>query len=95
MTLTDFQLVHSVLDPRTYEETFIPCRTNDPELWFPDGRKLIEGDVASEYARALCAGCPFIVSCLEKALDLGDQHGIWGGTTREERRKMLREGWRP
>lgn len=35
-------------------------------------------------ARAVCAGCPVAVECLEYALSQGDMcHGIWGGTHRE------------
>ena len=30
-------------------------------------------------AKEMCAGCPVIVSCLETALDRGEQWGIWGG----------------
>jgi hypothetical protein len=36
--------------------------------------------------------CPVRVECLEYALQDGDcfDHGIWGGTTPRERRKLFR-----
>lgn len=35
-------------------------------------------------AKAVCATCPVKAACLAAATD--DDHGIWGGLTREERR---------
>lgn len=35
-------------------------------------------------AKAICAACPLRAACLAAATD--DDHGIWGGLTREERR---------
>lgn len=40
-------------------------------------------------ARKICSRCPVREPCLEEALAHGDEHGIWGGTGREERRKIL------
>ena len=41
-------------------------------------------------ARALCAGCPVRTPCLEYALDVREPHGIWGGLTQLERRRLTR-----
>ena len=41
-------------------------------------------------AVALCATCPVRAQCLEYALRNKESHGIWGGTTPEERRRIRR-----
>jgi WhiB family redox-sensing transcriptional regulator len=38
-----------------------------------------------EYAKSLCQLCPVRRQCLSWALDNGEQYGIWGGATPEER----------
>jgi WhiB family redox-sensing transcriptional regulator len=42
-------------------------------------------------AKAVCAGCPVQPRCLQHALDYREHHGIWGGTTEAERRRILRQ----
>ena len=39
-------------------------------------------------AKNVCAGCPIKQKCLDYALYHGDRHGIWGGTTEFERRRL-------
>lgn len=52
-----------------------------PERGRPTGR-----------AKKVCAGCPAQLDCLEFALSAGDQlHGVWGGLSQTERRRLLRE----
>ncbi|GGK01230.1 hypothetical protein GCM10010123_34020 [Pilimelia anulata] len=58
------------------------CRRADPDLFFPAPN---EPAVA---ALAVCRACPVQGSCLAWALDVGDCHGVWGGTTPKERRAM-------
>jgi hypothetical protein len=41
----------------------------------------------------MCGTCDVQGSCLAWALDVGDCHGVWGGTTPRERRAML-VAWR-
>lgn len=41
-------------------------------------------------ARAICAGCPVKTECLDFALDGGDHHGVFGGTSERERRSLRR-----
>jgi len=40
-------------------------------------------------AKAICQQCSVRKPCLEYALDIREQHGIWGGLTESERRAML------
>ena len=64
------------------------CLHCDPDLFFPiacSGPAL--GQVAQ--AKAICARCPVRSECLQFALTTHQVHGVWGGTSEEERR-MLR-----
>ncbi len=40
-------------------------------------------------AKAICAQCPVRRPCLEYALTIHEQHGIWGGLTEHDRRQLL------
>ena len=51
----------------------LPCRANDPDLWFAES----PADV--ETAKALCASCPLRGACLDGALERGEPWGVWGG----------------
>jgi WhiB family redox-sensing transcriptional regulator len=65
------------------------CRHCDPELFFPDANiKAARAQVAA--ARKVCRGCPVKGICLSCALAHGQEAGIWGGTTEEERRHLRR-----
>jgi WhiB family redox-sensing transcriptional regulator len=60
------------------------CRDMDPGLFFPsDG-------LGVQVAQRICRECPVKVSCLEYALDNKVDHGVWGGTSERERRRILR-----
>jgi WhiB family redox-sensing transcriptional regulator len=65
------------------------CQTAEPELFFPisaTGRS--RADTAR--ARAICHACPVRQACLDYAMATGQQHGIWGGHTEEERHRLRR-----
>ncbi|WP_203336807.1 WhiB family transcriptional regulator [Nocardioides limicola] len=51
----------------------LPCRVNDPELWFAEA----PSDV--EEAKALCQQCPVRALCLAGALARQEPWGVWGG----------------
>lgn len=40
-------------------------------------------------AQAVCATCPVAQQCLEYALTVGEDFGIWGGKTARDRRSIL------
>ncbi len=40
-------------------------------------------------AKAICAKCIVKQECLEYAIRIKEQHGIWGGTNETERKKIL------
>jgi WhiB family transcriptional regulator, redox-sensing transcriptional regulator len=63
------------------------CRSTDPELFFPVGN----GSPALRQigrAKQVCARCPVRTPCLEWALETGQQAGVWGGTSEDERRVL-------
>lgn len=64
------------------------CKRNDPDLFFPE--KGSAGKAAAVTAKRVCAACPVRTACLAYALAHNEQHGVWGGTTRTERRALTR-----
>ncbi len=65
------------------------CRDEDPELFFPVGNNGPAQDQIKE-AKLVCASCPVVLDCLEWALKSGQDAGIWGGMTDDERRALKR-----
>ena len=46
--------------------------------------------VGVDRARKICVDCPVIEQCLEYALDERIEHGVWGGCSERERRRILK-----
>jgi WhiB family redox-sensing transcriptional regulator len=61
------------------------CRGVDPETFHPTE----EEDPSA--AKAICELCPVREACLEHALAVREKHGVWGGLTERERRRVLRQ----
>ncbi len=61
------------VDVREVDEGQLPCRVNDPELFFA------ETPTDVELAKALCVGCPVRTECLAGALERREPWGVWGG----------------
>jgi len=59
------------------------CQHEDPELWFHDTKH------KRAQAVAICNRCPVLAACRAHALEHRIGHGIWGGLTEDERRKIL------
>ena len=68
------------------------CSGMDPNIFYIP-RTGNQDDI--DYAKSICAVCPVREECLEFALRKHtgglDSHGIWGGYTVKERRRILRE----
>lgn len=65
------------------------CLTEDPELFFPVGNT---GPAIMQIAEAkkVCDRCGVRAECLQWALEAGQDHGVWGGLSEDERRAMKR-----
>lgn len=60
------------------------CREVPPAVFFPsDG-------IGVQEAQRICAECPVSQTCLEYALANRIDHGVWGGCSERERRRILR-----
>ena len=64
------------------------CLSVDPELFFPLSSV---GPAAGQLsqAKSVCTRCPVRTKCLDFALATRQVHGVWGGTSEEERRRIL------
>lgn len=40
-------------------------------------------------AKSICATCPVKKPCLDYALRIREHHGIWGGTSENERKRLM------
>ena len=65
------------------------CWSVDPELFFP---VCATGPAQSQLAeaKAICSGCRVRGECLAFALRTHQIHGVWGGTSEQERAEMRR-----
>jgi WhiB family transcriptional regulator, redox-sensing transcriptional regulator len=65
------------------------CREVDPELFFPIGNS---GPALYqiEEARQVCQRCTVRDQCLRWAIDSGQDAGVWGGLSEDERRALKR-----
>lgn len=60
------------------------CRNFPPAVFFPaDGAGV-------DRARLICATCPVVSQCLEYALVEHIDHGVWGGCSERERRRIAK-----
>ncbi|MCW2645235.1 MAG: WhiB family transcriptional regulator [Pseudonocardiales bacterium] len=69
------------------------CRDEDPELFFPIGNTgpaLLQ----IEQAKGVCRRCPVMQDCLAWALESGQDAGVWGGLSEDERRALKRRNAR-
>lgn len=67
------------------------CIGLDPELFFPigaSGPTLLQ----VEEAKAVCARCPVVAECLDRAIHGHEAFGVWGGMDEGERRTYIRQG---
>ncbi|QFP94839.1 WhiB family transcription factor [Mycobacterium phage Marshawn] len=70
--------------PEAWEHDAL-CVQTDPHLFFPQKGK------GARDAKRICARCPVVDECLDRAMAFGvEVEGIWGGTTQRDRRAMKR-----
>lgn len=65
------------------------CRDEDPELFFPIGNT---GPALRQIddAKRVCGRCPVSDDCLTWAISTGQDSGVWGGLSEDERRALKR-----
>ena len=76
--------VSAVTPPAWHERA--ACRGMDVEVFFPEAG----GQLQAEAAKRVCARCPVTAECLADALKSGLAHGVWGGMSARERKRMTR-----
>ena len=59
------------------------CRNYPPSVFFPSAAWV-------DRARKICTDCPVSALCLEYALEERIEHGVWGGCSERERRRILK-----
>lgn len=64
------------------------CKGGDTNDWFPE--QTGANNPSTQQALAICGRCPVVAQCLQHAIDEPELHGVWGGTTEQERRGMRR-----
>lgn len=65
------------------------CEGLDTNLFFPTGESK-DAQKQTEKAKAICASCVVRAECLNFAVVTGQDEGIWGETTPDERRSIRR-----
>jgi Transcription factor WhiB len=61
-----------------------PCKA-EPDAMFPG-----TNDYEIEYAKSFCRSCTAVDRCLQWALEAGEEHGVWGGLSEAQRRRIRR-----
>ena len=69
------------------------CKTNgvDPEIFFHvEKLRSPEREARESAAKKICTACPIKTECLEHALAVPENYGVWGGLTQDERMGIVR-----
>lgn len=61
------------------------CAQTDPDIFYP------EKGGSTAPATSICKNCSVRAQCLEYAVSNDIRHGIWGGTSDNDRKRMARE----
>jgi WhiB family redox-sensing transcriptional regulator len=89
--IADLGIIQPGTHALTYdEESQALCAQSDGDAWFPEqgqdarqAKRVCNGDL-----RTGAAPCPIRARCLEVALARHERHGIWGGLSEHERRRI-------
>ena len=65
------------------------CLDEDPELFFPIGNTGL-ALVQVEEAKAVCRRCEVVDICLKWAVEFGQDAGVFGGLSEDQRRALKR-----
>jgi len=72
------------VNPPDFWQEGASCYGLDPEVFFPTTEA--EAGLALSY----CSICPVRSVCLAWAIQNGERYGVWGGTTEQQRRRLIR-----
>lgn len=73
------------VDSEPYWQELALCAQTDPDIFFP------EKGGSTTPATSVCTACEVQAECLEYAISNDIRHGIWGGMSDNDRRRMSRE----
>lgn len=59
----------------------------DKDLWFPPGDSPRYAEQV-EKAKRICQACPVIWQCATWATERQEPHGVWGGLSERDRRRL-------
>lgn len=93
--MTSYNEIMSTLKATQWQDK-ANCLDCDPELFFAEDetRQSRARTAKEKEAIEVCKLCPVSGNCLDAALSWPDTMGVWGGTTTQERAKILRIGRR-
>lgn len=77
----DFAATFEVDDDTAWRASAV-CKEVDPDAFFP------EKGQSDKKAKRICRQCTVRDKCLEYALKYDERHGVWGGMSERERRRM-------
>jgi WhiB family redox-sensing transcriptional regulator len=69
---------------------FALCRGTSPSLFYADRDEDPNFRALVDQARQVCAACPVAGPCGDEAIDRREKHGVWGGMTERDRRRVIR-----
>ena len=72
------------VSPPDHWQELSACYGLDPEVFFPTTEE--EAGLALSY----CGMCSVREVCLAWAIQNGERYGVWGGTTEQHRRRLIR-----
>lgn len=63
---------------------------DDDPFFHPDGETGKLKRERDHLAKRICANCPLAARCLQFAIENGEQYGVWGGMSEDERLPLIR-----
>ncbi len=77
------------LEPSWSWQQHANCRGADPNIFFhPEGERAPKREDRLRRAQQFCDTCPVRIECGEHALGFGEDFGIWGGLSEDERLRL-------
>jgi WhiB family redox-sensing transcriptional regulator len=80
----DVRSLPKTVSPPDHWQERSACYGIDPEIFFPTTEE--EAGLALSY----CSVCTVRELCLAWAVRNGERYGVWGGTTEQQRRRLIR-----